>query len=92
MFSFQLQTLRRRLGLGLLKTESLKTESLIWVCFGWYNGVMGKLMRRRDVCEALGVSADQVRKIVDCGLLKPIRMPGRRAWFRAADVRRLADG
>jgi predicted site-specific integrase-resolvase len=49
-------------------------------------------MRRRDVCEALGVSADQVRKIVDCGLLKPIRMPGRRAWFRAADVRRLADG
>lgn len=49
-------------------------------------------MRRGEVCEVLGLSVDRVRKIVDCGLLKPIRMPGRRAWFRAADVRRLAEG
>ena len=53
---------------------------------------MGKLLRKRDVCELLGVSGDQVRKLVDCGLLRPIRVARCRAWFRSADVMRLIEG
>lgn len=51
---------------------------------------MGKLLRKRDVLEVLGMTDRQLRTVVECGLLRPLRQPGRKFWFRAADVRRLA--
>jgi predicted site-specific integrase-resolvase len=60
---------------------------------GCYNRAMGsKMLRRREVCDVLGVSVAKVRQLVDCGLLRPIRAPRCRAWFREVDVRRLANG
>ncbi len=51
---------------------------------------MGKLLRQRDVMEALGVSRRKLMTIVESGMLDPIRIAGRKWMYRAADVRRLA--
>ena len=49
-----------------------------------------KLLRRRDVMARLGVSAKQITKLIDSGILRPIRRQGARAWYRAADHEKLA--
>jgi predicted site-specific integrase-resolvase len=49
-----------------------------------------KLLRRRDVMERLGVTHKQVSKLIESGLLRPIRKRGCRFWFRAAEIEKLA--
>jgi predicted site-specific integrase-resolvase len=49
-----------------------------------------KLLRRRDVMARLGVSAKQITKLIDSGILRPICKRGCRAWYRAADLEKLA--
>jgi predicted site-specific integrase-resolvase len=49
-----------------------------------------KLLRRRDVMARLGVTHKQVTKLIEVGLLRPILKRGCRAWFRAAEIEKLA--
>ena len=55
-----------------------------------YNEFRMKLLRRRDVMARLGVSAKQVTKLIESGILRPLRKRGCRAWYRAADLEKLA--
>lgn len=48
-----------------------------------------KLLRRRDVCDRLGITSKQLTKLVSAGLLKPIRKRNCRSWFRSADLDKL---
>jgi hypothetical protein len=49
-----------------------------------------KLLRRRDVMARLGVTAKQITKLINSGILRPICKRGCRAWYRAADLEKLA--
>jgi excisionase family DNA binding protein len=54
---------------------------------------MGALIRRRDVCEALGVSKAVLKKMVECGTLRVVRVhEGARAHFYREQVMALAAG
>ncbi len=55
-----------------------------------YNKIRMKLLRRRDVMARLGVTAKQITKLIDSGILRPICKRGCRAWYRAADLEKLA--
>lgn len=48
-----------------------------------------KLLRRRDVCNKLGITDRQLEKLVASGLVKPIVKRGCRAWYRAKDLEAL---
>ena len=48
-----------------------------------------KLLRRRDVCDKLGITRNQLDKMIATGLIKPIRKRGCRAWYRAKDIEAL---
>lgn len=48
-----------------------------------------QLLKRADVLEWTGLSVDQYRKMVEAGVLKPLRMKGfKKWWFRRVDVAR----
>jgi len=49
-----------------------------------------KLLRRRDVCDRLGITRHQLDKLVSTGLIKPIQKRGSRAWYRSTDLEKLA--
>ena len=51
-----------------------------------YNQPRMKLLRRRDVIDALGITSKQLTKLIESGLIRPIRKRGCRAWFRFADL------
>jgi len=45
------------------------------------------LLRRREVCDLLGVDCQMVRKMVQCGVLNQIFLvPGGRAHYKRAEV------
>ena len=48
-----------------------------------------KLLRRRDVCDKLGITDRQLEKLVAAGIVKPIVKRGCRAWYRAKDLEAL---
>jgi predicted site-specific integrase-resolvase len=48
-----------------------------------------KLLRRRDVLDTLGITSKQLSKLIDSGLIKPIRKRGCRAWYRSDDLGKL---
>lgn len=46
----------------------------------------------RDVAEAIGKSADTVRRLTDSGVLRAIRVAGGHRRYEPADVLRLISG
>lgn len=51
-----------------------------------YNKPAMELLRARDVMDRLGITYSQLRKLVSCGIIKPIKKRGCRPWFRARDL------
>jgi len=50
------------------------------------------LLMRKEAARALGVGVRTFDKIVDAGVLKPVRLrPGGRRYYRSADVAKLAE-
>lgn len=45
-----------------------------------------ELLRARDVMDRLGITYPQLRKLVSCGIIKPIKKRGCRPWYRSRDL------
>lgn len=45
-----------------------------------------ELLRARDVMDRLGITYPQLRKLVSCGIIKPIKKRGCRSWYRSRDL------